>query len=201
VIERTLADRSPGAHFRDDRAQELRQLIREELDRLPDSYRQPLTLCYLEGLTHEEAASRLGWPVGTVKARLVRGRRLMRERLDRRGAGLGAGLLLWLLNPSRASAVPEPLLESTVRVMTLGAGGRRAALESKFAGARKMAEATLGVAIGLKAHWLWPVLALTAILLGITGSTALAFHGRLVPDVDPMTLPSNLTDVLNVDCS
>jgi hypothetical protein len=38
-------------------------------------------------------------------------------------------------------------------------------------------------------------------LLGFTGSTALAFHGRLVPDVDPTTLPSNLTDVLNVDCS
>jgi hypothetical protein len=59
--------------------------------------------------------------VGTVKARLVRGRRLMRERLDRRGASLGAGLLLWLLNPSPAAAVPESLLESTLRVMTLGA--------------------------------------------------------------------------------
>ena len=43
----------------------------------------------------------------------------MRERLDRRGASLGAGLLLWLLNPSRAAAVPEPLLESTLRVMNL----------------------------------------------------------------------------------
>jgi RNA polymerase sigma factor (sigma-70 family) len=201
VIERTLADMSPSEHSHEELAPELRQMIREELDRIPDSYRQALTLCYLEGLTHQEAASRLGWPVGTVKARLVRGRRLMRERLDRRGAGLGVGLLLWLLNPSRAAAVPEPVLESTLRAMTLGARGRRAALESKFAGALKMAEATLGVAIGLKVHWLWPVLALTAILLGFTGSTALAFHRGPVPDVDPTTLPSNLTDVLNVDCS
>jgi RNA polymerase sigma factor (sigma-70 family) len=201
AIERTLADKSPGEHSHEELAPELRQMIREELDRIPDSYRQALTLCYLEGLTHQEAASRLGWPVGTVKARLVRGRRLMRERLDRRGAGLGAGLLLWLLNPSRAPAVPEPLLESTVRVMTLGARGSRAGLESKFGGALRMAEATLGGAIVLKVHWLWPALALTAILLGFTGSTALAFHGRLVPDVDPTTLPSNLTDVLNVDCS
>ncbi len=84
-------------------------MIREELDRLPDSYRQPVTLCYMEGLTHQEAASRLGWPVGTVKVRLVRGRRLLRERLDRRGAGLGGGLLLWLLNPSQAPAVPQSL--------------------------------------------------------------------------------------------
>jgi RNA polymerase sigma factor (sigma-70 family) len=200
VIERTLADKSPSDHSHEELAPELRQMIREELDRIPDSYRQALTLCYLEGLTHQEAASRLGWPVGTVKVRLVRGRRLMRERLDRR-AGLGAGLLLWLLNPRRASPVPEPLLESTVRAMTLGAAGRRAALESKFAGALRMAEATLGAAIGLKIHWLWPALAITTILLGFTGSTALALHRTPAPEVDPTTLPSNLTDVLNVDCS
>jgi len=200
LIERTLVDMPPTDHSRQELAPELRQMIGEELGRLPDLYRQPLTLCYLEGLTHQEAARRLGWPVGTVKARLVRGRRLMRERLDRRGASLGAGLLLWLLNPSRAAAVPERLLESTLQVMTLGSRGRRAALESKFAGALRMAEATLGVAIGLKVHWLWPVLVMIAIVLGFSGPSALAFHGRLVPEVDPTTLPSNLTDVLNVDC-
>ena len=200
VIERTLPDMPPNEHSHPELAAEVRQMIREELDRLPSSYREPLTLCYMEGLTHQEAASRLGWPVGTVKARLVRGRRLMRERLDRRGASLGAGLLLWLLNPSRAPAVPQPLLESTVRVMTLGARGRRAALESKFAGALGMADATLGVATGFKVHWLWPSLVVTAILLGLTGSTALAFHGSPAPEIDPMSLPSNLTDVLNVDC-
>jgi RNA polymerase sigma factor (sigma-70 family) len=201
VNERTLADLSSGENSHQELAPELKQMIREELDRLPDSYRQPLILCYLEGLTHLEAASRLGWPVGTVKTRLVRGRRLMRERLNRRGAGLGAGLLLWLLNPSRTAAVAEELLESTVRVMTLGAGGRRAMLESKFAGALRMAEATQGGAIGWKVHWLWPVLAATALLLGFTGSNALGFQGRLMPEVDPTTLPSNLTDVLNVDCN
>ena len=200
VIERTRADMSPTEFSPKELEPELRQMIQEELERMPESYRLPLMLCYMEGLTHPEAASRLGWPVGTVKVRLVRGRRLLRERLDRRGAGLGAGLLLWLLNPSQAAAVPEPLLESTVRVMDLGAAGRSAALESRFAGAVRMAEATLGVGIGLKIHWLWAALALTAVLLGFTGSTALAFHERLVPDVDPTTLPSNLTDVLNVDC-
>ncbi len=201
VIERTRADMSPTAHFHDELAPELRQMIREELDRLPDSYRQPVTLCYMEGLTHQEAASRLGWPVGTVKVRLVRGRRLLRERLDRRGASLGGALLLWLLNPSRAPAVPQSLLESTIRVMTLGAAGRRAALESEFAGALRMAEASLGVWIALKLRWGWPVVVLAVIILGLTGgSAALAFPGKLTPDVDPTTLPANLTDVLNVDC-
>ena len=143
-------------------------MIREELDRLPDSYRQPLTLCYMEGLTHQEAASRLGWPVGTVKVRLVRGRRLMRERLDRRGASLGAGLLLWLLNPSRAAAVPEPLLESTVAGNDLG---RARAVERR---SNRSSPARCGwprrrweSAIGLKVHWLWPVLVVASDLAGV----------------------------------
>ena len=104
---------------------ELRQMIRAELERLPDTYREPVTLCYLQGMTHQEAARQLGWPVGTVKVRLVRGRRLLRERLDRRGVSFGASLLLWLLNPKVAPAVPEALLESTVRAMTLTARGRQ----------------------------------------------------------------------------
>ena len=33
----------------------------------------PIVLCYFEGLSHDQAAARLGWPVGTVKGRLSRG--------------------------------------------------------------------------------------------------------------------------------
>ena len=46
---------------------ELQSLIREEVDRLSTNDRMAVVLCYLEGLTHEEAADRLGWPIGTVK--------------------------------------------------------------------------------------------------------------------------------------
>jgi hypothetical protein len=41
-------------------------------------------LCYLEGLTHDQAAARLKWPVGTVRSRLARGRDQLRSRLLRR---------------------------------------------------------------------------------------------------------------------
>ena len=40
--------------------------LHEEVSRLPERLRRPIVFCYLEGLTHERAAERLGCPVGTV---------------------------------------------------------------------------------------------------------------------------------------
>ena len=51
---------------------ELRPVLHEEINRLPETYRTPVVLCYLEGRTNEEAAKLLQWPVGTVKGRLFR---------------------------------------------------------------------------------------------------------------------------------
>ena len=59
--------------------------LHAEIERLPEEYRLPIVLCYFEGLTHEQAASRLRWPLGTVKIRLSRARDRLRSRLDRRG--------------------------------------------------------------------------------------------------------------------
>ena len=61
------------------------RLLREEISQLPDRYRLPLVLCYLEGKTNQEAAWQLQWPVGTVKGRLSRARQTLRDRLSRRG--------------------------------------------------------------------------------------------------------------------
>jgi RNA polymerase sigma factor (sigma-70 family) len=55
--------------------------LHEQIDRLPSRFRLPIVLCYLEGLTHAEAAQQLGWPLGTVESRLARGRERLRERL------------------------------------------------------------------------------------------------------------------------
>jgi RNA polymerase sigma factor (sigma-70 family) len=80
----------PGAEV--DRAEEstpptddLAAILDEELARLPESLQAPLVLCYHEGLTHDEAAQRLGWPVGTVRSRMARARGVMQRRLTRRG--------------------------------------------------------------------------------------------------------------------
>jgi RNA polymerase sigma factor (sigma-70 family) len=67
-------------------------ILHGEIERLPAKYRAPIVLCYLEGGTHEQAASELGWPVGTVRGRLARARDLLRSRLTRLGLALSAGL-------------------------------------------------------------------------------------------------------------
>jgi HlyD family secretion protein len=61
------------------------RLVRDEVSRLPDRYRLPLVLCYLEGKSNGEAAVALHCPVGTIKGRLWRARQALRERLARRG--------------------------------------------------------------------------------------------------------------------
>src|SRR5258705_117668 len=69
---------------------ELLATLDEELDKLPPRYREPLLLCYLEGLTRDEAANRLHIPAATLKTRLERGRKRLGDALTRRGCVLGA---------------------------------------------------------------------------------------------------------------
>ena len=45
--------------------------LHEEIGRLAERHRGPVVLCGLEGLTHDQAAARLGVPVRTVQRRLV----------------------------------------------------------------------------------------------------------------------------------
>jgi RNA polymerase sigma factor (sigma-70 family) len=202
AIERTRAEISghESGLIPADATSELRTVVREELERLPDPYRQPIALCYLDGLTHQEAARRLNWPVGTVKVRLVRARRLLRDRLDRRGVGLGASLLLMLRQPPGEATVPARLLESTVRAMTSAAADRRATLRFPFTRGLDLRRAAAGLGIAGGIRWLWLALAVATIGLGVSAPVALAWCGPLRPEVDASALPGNLTDILNVEC-
>lgn len=65
--------------------EELRQALREEVQRLPDKYRLPLTLCYFDGWTHAEAARAIGLPRGSVAKRVGESLERLRERLLERG--------------------------------------------------------------------------------------------------------------------
>lgn len=55
--------------------------ILRELDSLPEDFRMAVALCDVEQLSYEDAAVALDVPIGTVRSRLFRGRRLLRERL------------------------------------------------------------------------------------------------------------------------
>jgi RNA polymerase sigma-70 factor (ECF subfamily) len=55
--------------------------VRAVLDRLPDLYRIPLVLVYVDGFATKEVARLLEAPLGTVLARLHRGRKLFERQL------------------------------------------------------------------------------------------------------------------------
>ena len=74
-------------------------------------------LCYLEGLTTEAAARRLGCAQGTVMSRLSRARERLRQRLTRRGLAPAVGLLTAGLSADAAkAAVPAAMAHSVVRL-------------------------------------------------------------------------------------
>jgi C-terminal peptidase prc len=95
--------------------QDLRPVLDEEINALPERYRSPVVLCYLEGRTYEEVAARLGCPLGTVAVRLARARDRLRARLARRGVTLSAGMVAAVLSERVASAaLPAALVRTTV---------------------------------------------------------------------------------------
>jgi RNA polymerase sigma factor (sigma-70 family) len=115
TIERRGA-RTAGTVKADAERLDLKSLIDQELALLPEKYRAPIVLCYLEGNTHDEAADQLGWPVGTVRGRLARARDLLRTRLTRQGVITPIALAALESWPGTAkAAVPRTLLDTTVR--------------------------------------------------------------------------------------
>lgn len=158
-----------GPETDDDRF-ELRPILHDEVDRLPDKYRAPVVLCYFEGQSHEEAARQLDWPVGTVKGRLSRARGILQSRLVRRGLALSLGLVAFLEDEATAAAVPETLVESTVQsaMMTKTIAAFEPAADPKVGRLRST----------LSGRKFWLVMGLLLALAGLAGRT------RLVQAVD-----------------
>jgi RNA polymerase sigma factor (sigma-70 family) len=156
-------DRVAPAAGADERSwREIRQLLDVELARLPERYRAPLVLCYLEGLTQAEAAQRLGWSATVLRGRLERGRQTLRRRLVRLGLPVAAPLLL-LAESGPASAALRSATLNTVRTALAG-GPVAAAVAALAAGGPSLLVAVpWALALGL-------LVAAVAVVLGTAGS-------------------------------
>ena len=60
---------------------DLAPALRDALDELAEPFRSAVILVDVEDMTYETAAEVMGVPIGTVRSRLFRGRRLLQEKL------------------------------------------------------------------------------------------------------------------------
>jgi RNA polymerase sigma factor (sigma-70 family) len=150
---------------------ELRVVLDAELRGLPEKWRQPLVLCYLEGCTQDEAADQLGWSKNTLRRRLEEAREALGRRLRRRGVW-PAALSALLFSDCVISAAPAPeLLAATVDAAVWFAAGSPA----RAAVSAKVVALSRGAATGMiltKSKWA----ALLVLVLGLAGSTGIATH-------------------------
>lgn len=193
------ASELPRAETADADWAELRPLLDQELERLPEKYRAVLVLCDLEGKTRKEVADQFGRPEGTVASRLARARKMLAKRLARHGVVLSGGSLAVALSGDTASAcVPTSLVSSTIQAAMLFAVGEAAATGSISAKVVAITEAALRTMVLTKLKITTTVL----LMLGVA-STAVGLAGHYGlqaprPEAKPADAEKPPTDRLGV---
>jgi RNA polymerase sigma factor (sigma-70 family) len=120
-VEKQAPARDPEEMHPETNWDEVEPLLDKELSGLPDHYRMPIILCDLEGRPRAQAADTLGCSEGTLSSRLTRGRRMLADRLKRRGVHLSVGTVAALLS-ERSVALAEPLIRATLPVALSAVG-------------------------------------------------------------------------------
>jgi RNA polymerase sigma factor (sigma-70 family) len=113
--ERQVLQREAADPLAEVTGRELFTVLDDELQRLPERWRAPLVLCYLQGKACNEAARSLGWSLRTFKRRLSQARERLRGRLGRRGFAVPVALLTAGLTPTARAAVPVRLTATTIQ--------------------------------------------------------------------------------------
>jgi RNA polymerase sigma factor (sigma-70 family) len=157
---------------------DLGPVIHEELARLPESFRAAVVLCCMEGLSQQQAAGQLGWPLGTLQSRLARGRERLRGQLLRRGLAPSTALVAGFLSAQGANAaIPVALETSTIRMALQYMAGN-----AKVAGIASASAAflTRGVLKTMFLHKLRIALGAT-LVVALTAAGALGWAGQTLP--------------------
>jgi RNA polymerase sigma factor (sigma-70 family) len=124
ALLQTFASRAAPSPAWDD----VQAVLDEEVQRLPPCFREAFVRCVLEGQGGAEVAAALGCQAGTVKSRVSRARRLLQQRLARRGIELSALLAaLSVAESAGRAAVPPTLVRAAVGLGLLAAAGSPAA--------------------------------------------------------------------------
>jgi len=180
--ERQVADMGPSEPAHDESWRELRPVLDAELSRLPEKFRAPLILCYLQSKTNEQAAQELGWPVGSISKRLAEGRDLLRERLSHRGITLSAaGLGTVLAHNAATAAAPSTVVDTTVTVAHVMVTTKAA---TAAVAAASVASLTEGVVRTMALEKLKLAGLALAALIALTGSSLLVH--RALADKPPV---------------
>jgi RNA polymerase sigma factor (sigma-70 family) len=160
---------------------ELRPLLDEEVNRLPDKYRIPIILCYFEGKTLDEASRHLGRPRGTIGVRLMRARTMLRGRLLKRGIALSAAAS-FLTGSAQGSRVSASLLQNTLDGASALLAGTKADTVSV-----RVAHLTEGmVKTMVLAKWKIPTALLLLVVVALSAGATLLGRSSLTPSDESM---------------
>ena len=165
-------------------------ILDAELSHLPDKWRLPLVLCYLEGRTQEEAAKRLTWSRSTLRSRLEEAREALARRLTARGITLPAALSAVLLSDCVTSAAPAPELVARVveAVIDIAAGKTLATAASASVAA--LTEGAIQAMFVTKIKTIAVVLVAAALVAAGIGTVSLhALQASPTDQRDPVVQP------------
>jgi RNA polymerase sigma factor (sigma-70 family) len=104
---------------------EVAAALHDEIGRLPERYRLAVLTCYAAGTPTAEAATRLGWPKGTLLTRLAWARKRLRDRLTKRGVTLAGGFTATMAGQAGSAGGAVLAARITVAAVAMMSGDPR----------------------------------------------------------------------------